>query len=212
MATAEDEITLHEMVEVIVTILNARDPYTYEHSWRVAALCEQIAKEMNVPQKWIDTLHIAAHLHDIGKVGIPDFILNKPGKLLPYEYELIKAHSIIGYQIVHKIPILQEIALYIRHHHERWDGKGYPDGLAGKEIPLGARIIAVADTFDAITTHRPYRSPRSLGEAFTEIKAAAGSQLCPETCEVFIGMEKKITQLLGIVEQELKETGRSLKK
>ena len=184
-------------------ILNARDPYTFEHSWRVSAICETLVKHMNIPKQWEEILHIAAHLHDIGKIGVPDLILNKPERLTGAEYEMIKAHPEIGYDIVNSIPQLEEIALYVRHHHERWDGKGYPHGLKGKEIPFGARIIAVADTFDAITSSRPYRDKRSHLNAFDEIRRASGSQLCPEVCAVFLGIHDEITEILDDVNTEI---------
>ena len=198
-------VTIHDMVEVVVTILDVRDPYTFEHSWRVAAIAQRIAEKMGIPQKWVEIIHIAAHLHDIGKVGVPDFILNKPGPLLDYEYELIKTHSRIGYTIIRKLALLDETSLYILHHHERWDGKGYPTGIGGTDIPLGARIIGVVDTFDAITTHRPYRDARTVDEALSEIESASGSQLCPEVCEAILSLSTELPGLLESVQQEVSE-------
>lgn len=190
-------------MEVIVVILNARDPYTFEHSWRVSALSEEIVKRMNIASHWEETIHIAAHLHDIGKIGVPDLVLNKPERLTSAEYEMIKAHPEIGYNIVDSLPQLDEIALYVRHHHERWDGRGYPCGLKGKDIPFGARIIAVADTFDAITSSRPYRDRRGYEHAFNEIERAAGSQLCPEVVEVFLSCKDDIPRVLDEVNFEI---------
>ena len=198
-------VTVHDMVEVVVTILDVRDPYTFEHSWRVAALAQRIAERMKVPPKWVEVIHIAAHLHDIGKVGVPDFILNKPGPLLDYEYELIKAHSRIGYTIIRKLSLLDETSLFILHHHERWDGKGYPAGISGKEIPLGARIIGAVDTFDAITSHRPYRNSGTVDDALAEIERSSGSQLCPEVCEVFLSLAAELPDFLASVQQEMSE-------
>ena len=196
-------ITLHELVEVIITILDARDPYTFEHSWRVGALSERIAECMDISQEWIDVIHIASHLHDIGKVGVADHVLNKPGRLTDEEFEQIRSHPRIGFNIVSRLPALDEIALYVLHHHERWDGKGYPHGLAGRDIPLGARIIAVVDTFDAITTDRSYRKGRSLETAFREIERAAGTQLCPEVCGMFLSLKKEIPGILAGAEEEI---------
>jgi putative nucleotidyltransferase with HDIG domain len=198
-------MSLHHMIEVVVSILDVRDPYTFEHSWRVASLSQRIAEIMNIAPEWSETLHIAAHLHDIGKVGVPDYILNKPGKLFEYEYEIIKAHSEVGHSIIKKLPILDDMSLYILHHHERWDGKGYPAGLRGKDIPLGARIIAAADTFDAVTSHRPYRESRSVEEALSEIVRVSGTQLCPEVCEVFLGLSPELPGLLASVNREIAE-------
>ena len=167
MVFNDQKISIHDLVDIVVTILDARDPYTYAHSWRVAGLCELTAKKLNMPDEWSEVLHIAAHLHDIGKVGVPDLVLNKQGPLSDCEYEQIKMHAEIGYRIIKQLPLLEDLSYYIRYHHERWDGKGYPCGLKGRDIPLGARIIAVSDTFDAITTTRPYR--KAYGPA-----AAAG--------------------------------------
>ncbi len=195
--------TMHEVMETIVVILNARDPYTFEHSWRVSALCEHIARNMNIPEQWQEIIHIAAHLHDIGKIGVPDLILNKPGRLTEEEFRMIRNHSEIGYNIVNSLPKLNEIALYILHHHERWDGKGYPCQLKGKEIPFGARIIAVADTFDAITSSRPYSKALSYEEALDEIKNVSDFQLCPEVSEAFLDLKHEIPSILDRVNCEI---------
>ncbi len=195
--------SIHDLVESIVFILNTRDPYTYEHSWRVSALSELIASKMDISSEWQEAIHIAAHLHDIGKIGVPDYILNKPGKLTNSEYEKMKEHSEIGYGIVNGIKNLEKIALYVRHHHERWDGRGYPCGLSGKDIPLGARIIAVADTFDAITSSRPYNREKCIESAFEEIGHSSGTQLCPEVCQVFLGLQGEIPIILEEVNCEI---------
>ena len=195
--------TMHEVMETIIVILNARDPYTFEHSWRVSALCENIVKNMDIPEQWQEVIHIAAHLHDIGKIGVPDLVLNKQERLTEEEFEMIKNHSKIGYDIVNSLPKLNEIALYILHHHERWDGRGYPFGLKGKEIPFGARIIAVADTFDAITSSRPYSKAHSYEEALEEIKNVSGFQLCPEVSEAFLDLKEEIPSILSKVNHEI---------
>lgn len=194
---------VHDLMEVVVVILNARDPYTFEHSWRVSALCENLVDRMGIPKHWRETIHIAAHLHDIGKIGVPDSILNKPGSLSSAEYDKIKEHPDIGFEIVNSLEALNEIALYVRHHHERWDGKGYPHGLKGKDIPLGARVIAVADTFDAITSLRLYRQTQGIDFALKEIESCSGSQLCPEVCSVFLEMRNEIPGILESVNREI---------
>ncbi len=201
--------TIHELMEVVVKILDSRDPYTFAHSWRVSALCESIVGKMGISPEWKDVIHVAAHLHDIGKIGVPDNILNKPGKLSFSEFEIIKNHSEIGYNIVKNIPSLEKIALYVRHHHERWDGKGYPLGLAGKDIPFGARIIAVADTFDALTSSRPYSKALSMDEAIGIIKCESSRQLCPETCDVFLSLSCELDALLNRVNSEIEENKNS---
>ena len=197
--------TIHDLMEIIVVILNARDPYTFEHSWRVSALSEAIVDRLGIEAHWQEIIHIAAHLHDIGKIGVPDNILNKPGKLTDCEYKKVKEHAEIGFRIVNKLEALNEIALYVRHHHERWDGKGYPCGLKQKEIPLGARIIAVADTFDAISTSRPYHNARDLDYAFAEIERCSGTQLCSEVSSALLGMKDDIPVILKAVNNEIAE-------
>lgn len=196
-------IDLHDLMEVVVFILNTRDPYTFEHSWRVSALSELIVGEMDIPGKWKEVIHLAAHLHDVGKIGVPDGILNKPDRLDSNEFEIMKSHPEKGYQIVSRIEQLEEISHYVRHHHERWDGMGYPAGLRGKDIPFGARVIAVADTFDAITSSRPYREALSYEEGFKEIERVAGTQLCPEICKVFLSLKDEVPRILDEVNREI---------
>lgn len=188
---------LHELVETIISVLDARDPYTYEHSERVALLSELIARKMNIDEKWIQLIHIAAHLHDIGKVGIPDSILNKKGLLNNEEFEIMKSHPRIGYNIIKKIKLLKDTSTYILYHHERWDGNGYPSGLSGKDIPLGARIITVADTFDAMTSRRSYKNELSIDDAVTEIIRVRGSQLCPDSVDSFLNLKDDLPTIIS---------------
>lgn len=201
--TPTTPLEMHELIDIVITVLDARDPYTFEHSWRVAHFSEIIALRMGLDPPWVDLIHLAAHLHDIGKVGVPDYILNKAGRLSEAEYAQMKTHPRIGYNIVKKLPALEEMAHYILAHHERWDGGGYPQGLAGKEIPLGARIIAVADSFDAMTSDRAYRSKLSVNQAFGQIALGAGGQFCPETAEAFLGLQREMPELLASVNQEI---------
>jgi putative nucleotidyltransferase with HDIG domain len=177
---------LHEIVEALTTALDAKNASTCGHSERVAELSLILAQGMGlsaVEQEWI---HIGAHLHDIGKIGVPDEILNKPGKLTNEEFAIIRQHSAIGGNIIDKIKVFRPIAGMVRHHHERFDGKGYPDRLRGEDIPLGARIVAIADAFDAMTTLRSYRLPLSLDEAMAEMRQGRGSQFDPAIVDVFI--------------------------
>lgn len=199
----DKDISHHQLVDTIITVLDARDPYTYEHSWRVAHLSELIAQKMNIDKKWIDLIHIAAHLHDIGKVGVPDYVLNKTGRLTKSEFELMKAHPRIGFNIVNRINSLSETSNYILYHHESWDGSGYPIGLKGKEIPLGARIIAIADSFDAMTTKRSYKDAMTCEEAFKEIRRCRGKQFCPEVVDIFLTFEDEIENILKEVNLEI---------
>jgi len=141
----------------IVMLLSKKDTYTAEHSRDVAELAVIIAKHIGMSKSQQKLLNKAGHLHDIGKIGISESILNKSGKLLPEEYEEIKKHSMIGYEIVSHFPNLKDVALIVKHHHEMLDGSGYPEGLKGDEIPLNAQILNVADIYNALTTDRPYR-------------------------------------------------------
>ncbi|MDU4962336.1 MAG: HD-GYP domain-containing protein [Sporomusaceae bacterium] len=176
---------LHQIVDALTTALDAKNEYTSGHSYRVASLCQAVARQLCLPAAVEQALDIAAHLHDIGKIGIPDAVLLKPGKLTPAEFALIKSHPQIGFAIVNKVSSLAGVAKIILHHHERMDGQGYPEGLKGETIPLGARIIAVCDAFDAMTSSRSYRSPVSERQALTELWRCAGSQFDPAVVAAF---------------------------
>lgn len=176
----------------LATAIDARDPYTHGHTERVTGYALAIADHMmdqdevkNFPN-FKESLHISALLHDIGKIGIPDSILNKRGGLTHEEYEKIKEHPVIGANILYPIRELGGILEGVRSHQERFDGSGYPDGLKGKQIPLLARIIAVADAFDAITLSRPYRDNKSIETAVEEIKRCSGTQFDPHVVEAFV--------------------------
>jgi HD-GYP domain-containing protein (c-di-GMP phosphodiesterase class II) len=145
---------------------------------------------LGLPDEMLKSLRIAALLHDVGKIGVPDDILRKPGRLTPYEYEIVKQHVALGDLIVRDVPDVAHIREGVRYHHERWDGQGYMVGLAGENIPLIARILAVGDAFSAMTTSRPYRKALPAEEALAELKAAAGTQLDGQLVEAFVtGME-----------------------
>lgn len=178
-------INLHATLRALVRTLEAKDPYTRLHSERVTRWAVGIAGDMGCPHEKLDTLTFAGHLHDIGKIGIRDQILMKPGRLTREEYEIIKTHPVIGAEIVGHLGLLTEETAIIRHHHERWDGNGYPDGLSGEKIPELSRILAVADTYDAITSRRPYRSAKDPDFARHEIQKNAGTQFDPKVVDAF---------------------------
>lgn len=180
-----------EMVKSLVKAIEAKDKYTQGHSQRVAALSVLIGKQMNFPYEKLRKLEMAAVLHDVGKIGLPESILNKAGSLTDNEYEIIKIHVTKGYEIVSEIQNMRDIAGIIKFHHERWDGKGYPNKLFMKEIPLESRIISVADTYDAITSDRPYRKGLGHEKAISEIKGNIGLQFDPFIAEVFTNIEKE---------------------
>lgn len=170
----------------VLTSIQVRDHYTEEHCSRVAALSVKIAKSMHCSARAIESLKIAALLHDVGKIAIPDNILLKPDRLTLEEFTFIKAHTELGYRILQPISLLDQERNIILHHHERWDGKGYPAGLAGGDIPFLSRILAVADSFDAMTNNRPYRSAMSISAALEEVKTNSGAQFDGSVVEAFL--------------------------
>lgn len=178
--------SLYEIVSTLSSALDARDHYTNGHSERAIDYARQIAREINMPQSGREELVYLCLLHDIGKIGIPDHILNKPGKLTPEEFEIMKRHAEIGEKIISPLDRLKMLKPLIRHHQEFYDGTGYPDGLKGEAIPLACRILAVVDTFDAMTTDRPYRNALSVETAIKELQRCSGSQFDPGIVEVFI--------------------------
>jgi HD-GYP domain-containing protein (c-di-GMP phosphodiesterase class II) len=169
----------HEIIECLTTALEAKDAYTKGHSTRVADLVYDLAKIIGLRGENLEEIHLAAHLHDIGKIGIPDVILNKKGSLLPEEYSVLKEHSVIGYQILSRSEHLKSMARLVLYHHERWDGKGYPEGLRGEAMPLGSRIIAVCDGIDAMISRRPYREALTLDQCCRELERNSGTQFDP---------------------------------
>jgi response regulator RpfG family c-di-GMP phosphodiesterase len=178
----------------LITALEARDHYTSGHSEAVSMLVTEMAVKMNLPFDDIETLGIAGKLHDLGKIGVPDSILLKPGKLSEKEFEMIKQHPVVGVNILGAIPSLKHALPAIRHHHERFDGKGYPDGIKGKKIPIWARMMAVADTYHALTSDRPYRDGVDQDKALGIIQEVRETQLCPECIDIFIDMIYEIQE------------------
>lgn len=161
----------HDIIECLTAALEARDPYSEDHSQRVADMAFDLARRVGIKGAELENIHMAAHLHDIGKIGVPDQILRKPGRLLPHEWAVIKRHPEIGYKILNKSRRLSSIARLVLYHHERWDGKGYPAGLKGEAIPLGSRIIALCDAIDAMTSERPYRPALTWHHCWEEVVA-----------------------------------------
>ncbi len=173
-------------VRSLVKAVDARDVATADHSDRVAARAVEIGREMRLSSRQVVDIWVAAFLHDLGKIGLGDDILAKPGPLTEKERRRMQRHPVVGYEILQPVPIRETIKLAVRHHHERWDGKGYPDGLAGNDIPVAARIIAVADTYEALVSDRPYRSARSAEEATAEVIRCSGSQFDPRVVDAFL--------------------------
>jgi putative nucleotidyltransferase with HDIG domain len=189
-AELQDEIrryrgVLRGVLFALASAIDAKDEYTHGHSRRVAAIAVRVGHEMGLSRRELEELEFGALLHDVGKIGMPEAILNKPGRLTAEEYEIVKQHPKRGSEILRNIPDLDEVDRIARHHHERFDGGGYPDGLHGHETMLGARIVAVADMFDAMTSTRSYREARDPRIALETMKEVAGTQLDPGVVEVF---------------------------
>jgi len=195
-----DNQQLFDTIKVLALALDARDHYTHGHSQEVTEYSVVIAQEMNLSKEEITIIRDAGLLHDIGKIGIPDAVLLKPGRLTEEEYAHIKKHPEIGRKILSQVSSLAEIIPLIYHHHERYDGSGYPEGLSGEMIPLGARILAVSDAYQAMTSDRPYRKALPMQVAIDELERFKGKQFDPTIVETFLrilkrlGMEKKDTQ------------------
>jgi putative nucleotidyltransferase with HDIG domain len=187
-ALGENERTYDATLAALSSALDVRDTETEGHARRVVRYMELIAEELRIPVDQHATLRRGALLHDIGKIGVPDHILRKPGPLTENEWYTMKTHPDLGAKIIAHIPFLEDVAVIIRAHHERWDGNGYPDGLAGEQIPLGARVFAVADSFDAMTSDRPYRRGRQLDEALAEVGRCAGAQFDPAVVAAFVAV------------------------
>jgi putative nucleotidyltransferase with HDIG domain len=182
----EQKSIKNAMLSSIMATLYARSQETEEHSQRIAEGCIKVAEKLGLSQNMQDMLRLSAMLHDIGKVGIADKILNKPDKLNDEEWMVMRTHSEIGYHLVMSVPELAAVEDYILAHHERWDGTGYPLGLSGEDIPLLSRILAVADAYDAMLSSRAYRKAMSKKAALEEIEKNSGSQFDPQVVVIFL--------------------------
>lgn len=180
-----EEMSL-QLMQMLSTTIEAKDEYTKGHSHRVAEYSVLIARELGWNEKELSNLKNAAHLHDIGKIAIPDTILNKPSKLSEEEFSIIKEHTTIGANILKNISLIDHVQEIVRNHHERYDGNGYPDGLKGKEIPLHARIVAVADSYDAMSSQRIYRNQLPPEKIIQELENNKGTQFDPEITDIFL--------------------------
>lgn len=187
---ANERITLQAMYTLAKTI-DAKDKYTNGHSMRVAEYSGMIAKRLKLPQEQIDEVINMAMLHDIGKIGVPDAIINKADRLSEEEYNIIKKHPVIGYDILSEMTEMSEVCVGARWHHERFDGTGYPDGLKGEGIPLPARIICVADAYDAMTSNRSYRNYMQQDVVKSEIEKGKGTQFDPKIADIMLAIIKE---------------------
>jgi HD-GYP domain-containing protein (c-di-GMP phosphodiesterase class II) len=176
-------------LEALTASIDAKDRYTCGHSQRVALLTQQLARAAGMSEEQVKRMHIAGLVHDVGKIGVPENVLLKPGKLTDQEFEWIRLHPEIGYRILKDIPQLSDVLPGVLHHHERWDGGGYPAGLAGRDIPHVARLISLADSFDAMSSTRTYRSAMDRQRVLAEIRACAGTQFDPELAPLFLELD-----------------------
>jgi len=184
-----------EFAKVLAYTLEEKDPYTSGHSERVSGYSDSISKRLLLPPKERGELQIASYLHDIGKVGISNRFINKKGILTPSDWNIIKQHTKKSVELLSPLSLSPNVLSYIQHHHERFDGTGYPDGLAGDQIPLGARIIAISDAFDSMTSNRPYRNSLSIGEAKMELLECAGKQFDPDLITIFLGVLREMEEV-----------------
>jgi len=182
-----------EMIQTLARAIDAKDSYTFDHADRARRYAKLIAERMHLPQAIVRHVEYAALMHDIGKIGIEDTILRKPGKLTPDEIEIIKKHPVIGNKIISPVTFLSPVAPMVLYHQEWYDGNGYPEGLRGEEIPLGSRIVAAIDAYDAMTSDRPYRKALPKEYAISELVRGAGTQFDPNVVEVFVNILKDET-------------------
>ena len=189
---------IHQLAESLGSAIDAKDPFTGLHSEEVAEISHAIGLSMKIAPGMADVIHVAGHLHDIGKIGVPDRILHKEGILTSDDWNHIKRHPEVGADILKPVISLLESGIVdiVRHHHERFDGRGYPYGLKGAEIPLGARIIALADSLSAMLQNRPYRPAMTFTEAVQEIIKCSGSQFDPEVVKAFLSSSESVRSLI----------------
>jgi HD-GYP domain-containing protein (c-di-GMP phosphodiesterase class II) len=202
LRTADDRMYVHKQrhrpspgrqsVDVLVSVLEERDSALAHHLAGVADLAEAVGRRLHIPADELHTLRQAAELHDVGKLAIPEEILSKPGELTEEEWEFVRRHTVIGERILASAPSLGSAAKVVRSTHERWDGKGYPDQLAGPQIPLGSRIIAVCDAFDAMTSERPYARAMSPRQALKELFRCAGTRYDTQVVEAFVALQTEV--------------------
>jgi putative nucleotidyltransferase with HDIG domain len=211
-ANLELENTNIELLETIGAVIDAYDVYTYGHSTQVAVYAGALAEEMDLPKALISNIVKAALVHDIGKLGVMDTIIGKPEPLTDEEYNIMKRHPDIGAEILDRMDGFSDLVPLVRHHHERWDGGGYPAGIAGEAIPLGARILTVADTLDAMLSDRPYRPTRSLRKVIDLILQDSGRQFDSSVVDALVALTKKkergfFKNSAASVDQSLRRSG-----
>ncbi|MGA7525142.1 MAG: HD domain-containing phosphohydrolase [Acidobacteriaceae bacterium] len=198
----EVEALYMRTIEGLSMAIEAKDEGTHEHLMRVRVYVAEMGKTMNLEPAMMQALHVAAFLHDIGKLAVPEHIINKPGKLTPEEFEKMKIHTVVGADILERVKFPYPVVPIIRSHHEAWDGSGYPDGLRGEEIPIGARILTVVDCFDALASERPYRRAMPIEDAMAIVKSRAGTQFDPRIVQL---LEDHYPELEKLARQQRSE-------
>src|SRR5665213_1790873 len=189
---AQDIAALHlRTIEALALAIDAKDATTHDHLQRVHVYASEIAKELNLSDLEMEALQAAAMLHDIGKLAVPEHIVSKPGKLTPEEFEKMKIHPVVGAEILERVQFPYPVAAIVRSHHEKWDGTGYPDGLRGEAIPVGARILSVVDCLDAVAADRQYRKALPLDQAMNIIAEQAGTAFDPKIVAI---LQKRYTE------------------
>jgi HD-GYP domain-containing protein (c-di-GMP phosphodiesterase class II) len=187
-------------------LLDLRDLNTGVHSTRLAEWALRVARDLGVSEKYMPHLEMGALLHDIGKIGVPDGVLNKPGRLTAEEYEMVKRHPEFGWTVVRNLPGMEQTSLYVLHHHENFDGTGYPARLRGSETPIGARIVSVIDAFDAMVSSRPYRAGMPTEEAIKRLHQSSGTQFDPEVVKSFVRFAQSempaVLEAVGVSESD----------
>src|ERR1700722_20061913 len=196
-------------IEALALAIEAKDHTTHTHLQRVRTYAIEIAKELNLGPDQIEALRAAALLHDIGKLAVPEQIINKPGRLTPEEFEKMKVHPLVGAEILERVAFPYPVAPIVRSHHERWDGSGYPEGLSGEQIPMGARILAAVDCLDALASHRQYRQALPLVEAIARLKERSGTWFDPRVVEILEGRYIELERMAQMKEDTVVPTGLS---
>jgi cyclic di-GMP phosphodiesterase len=179
-----------QVIFALAKAAEAKDRFTLEHAERVADTASELARRVRLPPDVIRQIHVGALIHDVGKLAVPDHVLNKPGPLTPDEFDLVKTHTLVGAEIVSPLSSQGHLVAIVRNHHERFDGRGYPDGLAGPQIPLAARIVAVCDAYDAMVNQRPYRAAIAYTAAIKELVAGRGGQWDPGLVDAFVAIQE----------------------
>jgi putative nucleotidyltransferase with HDIG domain len=190
------EANAEGVVQTLAATIDARDAYTHGHSIRVAGYSTEIARRMGLAEVAVESIRRGCLIHDIGKIGVPDHILRKPGRLGYDEELLVRRHPADGYEMVRNLEWPDEVLQVVRYHHERWDGRGYPDRLEGARVPLAARIVAVADALDAMTSQRPYRLALTFAEAQQAIRSGASTQFDPAVVAAFMQSARRLRAMV----------------